>query len=47
MNIANMLVQGARCFPQKKALLYGKTSYTYEELNAIVDRVASTSGIWG
>ena len=40
MNIANMLVQGARCFPQKKALIYGKTSSTYEELNAIVDHVA-------
>jgi len=40
MNISNMLVQGARCFPEKKALIYGNTSYTYEEFNAIVDRVA-------
>ena len=30
MNIANMLVQGARCFPQKKALIYGNASYTYD-----------------
>ena len=35
-----MLVQGARCFPQKKALIYGDRSYTYEELNAIVDPIA-------
>ena len=40
MNLANMLVQGARCFPEKKALIYGKKSYTYGELNAVVDRVA-------
>jgi long-chain acyl-CoA synthetase len=40
MNLANMLVQGARCFPEKKALIYGKKSYTYGELNSVVDRVA-------
>jgi long-chain acyl-CoA synthetase len=40
MNLANMLIQGARCFPEKKALIYGKKSYTYGELNSVVDRVA-------
>ena len=40
MNISNMIVQGAACYPQKKALIYGDRSYTYEELNAIVDQVA-------
>lgn len=41
MNISNMLVQGARCFPEKKALIHGDRSFTYEELNALVDHVAS------
>jgi long-chain acyl-CoA synthetase len=40
MNISNLLVHGAMCFPQKKALIYANRSYTYEELNAIVDQVA-------
>jgi long-chain acyl-CoA synthetase len=39
MNIANVLVQGAMCFPQKKALIYANRGYTYEELNAIIDRL--------
>ena len=40
MNISHIIVQGAACYPQKKALIYGDRSYTYEELNAIVDQVA-------
>ena len=40
MNISNLLAQGAMCFPQKKALIYGDQSYTYEALNAIIDHVA-------
>jgi long-chain acyl-CoA synthetase len=40
MNISNILVQGAMCFPEKKALIYGDQSYTYQELNAIIDHIA-------
>ncbi len=39
MNISNMLVQGAMCFPKKKALIYSNRSYTYEELNTIIDHI--------
>ena len=35
-----MLVQGARCFPQKKALVYRDWSTTYERLNGMVDQTA-------
>lgn len=40
MNISNILIQGALCFPQKKALIYGDQSYTYEELNHRIDQIA-------
>ena len=40
MNISDMIVQGARCFPQKEALIYGGRSYSYDELNTIVDHIA-------
>ena len=40
MNISDMIVQGARCFPQKEALIYGDRSYSYDELNTIVDHIA-------
>ena len=40
MNISKMIVQGARCFPQKKALIYGEKSYTYEEFNSLIDQIA-------
>jgi len=40
MNISNIFVQGATYYPQKKALIYGDRSYTYEELNTIIDQVA-------
>ena len=40
MNISNILDQGAMCFPKKKALIYENQSYTYEELNTIIDRIA-------
>lgn len=39
MNISNILVQGAMCFPKKKALITPNQSYTYEELNRIVDGI--------
>lgn len=39
MNISNILVQGAMCFPEKKALICPNQSYTYEELNRIVDGI--------
>jgi acyl-coenzyme A synthetase/AMP-(fatty) acid ligase len=28
------------CFPNKKALIYANRSYTYQELNTIVDQIA-------
>src|SRR4030042_6942375 len=40
MNISNVFVQGAMCFPQKKALVYADRSYTYEELHPLIDHVA-------
>src|SRR4030042_7106586 len=40
MNLSNVFVQGAMCFPQKKALIYAGGSFTYEELNTIIDHVA-------
>ena len=40
MDLSNVFTQGAMCFPQKKALIYGDKSYTYEEFNAIIDQVA-------
>ena len=40
MNISDILVQGARCFPQKKALVYRNWSTTYEGLNGLVDQIA-------
>ena len=40
MNISNVFVQGAMCFPQKKALIYADRSYTYEELNTMIEHVA-------
>jgi long-chain acyl-CoA synthetase len=40
MNISNIFVQGATCYPQKKVLIYGDKSYTYEQFNTIIDQVA-------
>ena len=28
------------CFPKKKALIYANRSYTYQELNTIIDHIA-------
>jgi long-chain acyl-CoA synthetase len=39
MNISNILVQGAMCFPKKKALICANQSYTYEEFNTNVDHI--------
>lgn len=40
MNISNIFVQGATYYPKKKALIYGDRSYTYEDLNTVIDQVA-------
>jgi len=39
MNISNILVQGAMCFPEKKALICPNQSYSYKEFNWIVDGI--------
>lgn len=40
MNLSHMIDRGANYFGERKAIVYGATSYTYKELNARVDRVA-------
>jgi len=41
MNLSNMLRQGARYFPEKNSLIFGKGTFTYKELDNCVDMVAS------
>jgi long-chain acyl-CoA synthetase len=40
MNIADPFSHAAKCYPEKKALICGKRSYTYLEMNRIIDGVA-------
>ncbi len=41
MNLSNTILQGARCFPDKEAIVFQKTPITYQYLNDAVNRVAS------
>jgi len=40
MNIADSFFHAAKCYPDKKALISGNRSYTYAEMNRIIDGVA-------
>ncbi|MBN2243638.1 MAG: AMP-binding protein, partial [Acidobacteria bacterium] len=40
MNIADSFFHAAKCYPEKKALICGNRSYTYSEMNRIIDGVA-------
>ena len=41
MNLSNMILQGARYFPDKEAIVFEDTRFTYRELNDAVGLVAS------
>lgn len=41
MNLSNMILQGARYFPDKEAIVFEDTRFTYRELNDSVDLVAA------
>jgi long-chain acyl-CoA synthetase len=41
MNLSNTILQGARCFPDKEAIVFQRTPITYQYLNDAVNRVAS------
>jgi long-chain acyl-CoA synthetase len=41
MNLADILARGAQYFPEKEAIIFGDMSYTYRDLNSIIDRIAS------
>jgi long-chain acyl-CoA synthetase len=40
MNVADLFVNAALCCPDKKALIFGPDSYTYREMNRIIDALA-------
>ncbi len=40
MNLSNIITRGARYFPEKKALAFETSAFTYRELNDCVNRVA-------
>jgi len=41
LNLSNMIIQGARYFPDKQAIVFEDTRFTYRELNDSVSLVAS------
>jgi long-chain acyl-CoA synthetase len=41
LNLSNMIIQGARYFPDKEAIVFEDTRFTYRDLNNSVDLVAS------
>ncbi|MBW1667078.1 MAG: long-chain-fatty-acid--CoA ligase [Deltaproteobacteria bacterium] len=41
MNLSDVVTQGAKYFPEKKAVVYGNKAFTYRELDACVSVVAS------
>jgi len=41
VNLSNMIREGARYFPENKAVLYGNMGFTYRQLDACIDLVAS------
>jgi long-chain acyl-CoA synthetase len=41
MNVADSFANAALCYPDKKALIFGDTSYTYAEMHRIIDGVAA------
>jgi long-chain acyl-CoA synthetase len=40
MNIADSFIHAAKCHPDKKALIFGNRSFTYAEMNRIINGVA-------
>jgi len=40
MNISDAFSSAAKCCPDKKALIFGNSSYTYGEMNRIIDGIA-------
>jgi long-chain acyl-CoA synthetase len=40
MNVSNVIANGALHYPDKKALIFGSRSYTYAEMNRIIDGIA-------
>ncbi len=40
MNVADEFFRAALCYPEKKALIFGSTSYTYAQMHGIIGRVA-------
>ena len=41
MNLSNLIIQVATYYGEKKALVYGTSNYTYQELNNRINRVAA------
>ena len=39
MNVADEFVRAALCFPDKKAMIFGNTAYTYAQMNRIIGSV--------
>jgi len=42
MNIADSFIHAAKCYPEKKALVYGRRSFTYAEMNRIINGIAGS-----
>ena len=40
MNIADSFIHAAKCYPDKKAVISGSRSYTYEDMNRIINGIA-------
>jgi long-chain acyl-CoA synthetase len=40
MNVADEFANAALCYPDKKALIFGNTSYTYAEMHRIIETIA-------
>jgi long-chain acyl-CoA synthetase len=40
MNVADEFAYAALCYPDKKALIFGNTSYTYAEMHRIIEAIA-------
>lgn len=41
MNVADLFTNAALCYPDQKALIFGAKSYTYSEMNGIIDALAT------
>ena len=40
MNVADLFANAALCYPDKKALIFGSASYTYAEMNRIINALS-------